>query len=263
MGLRVLKISLLIALIQLSIVLIEIFSWPLRMPSFLKNNSDNLILLRRHQGLILIIGHLIEKKFQGFSLASIPGFLSSILLFFAFYLPQNPTLLKILFGLGAVFMIIHLNALVYYGYYPLLPLRGRYKAGYYRAKSGNVMFAVFYPSEKASWERPTLLDNRFALAKFYEPLRGPKQNGNIMLHRLATDYMTRYRTNASLNVPIAPPKDENSKKYIPVIFSHGLTANTNSYSSLCTNLASLGYIVFVSRAFGEFLGSLLCRDSEY
>lgn len=252
MGTRVHHFTLAVAIVQIIIVLIETFGWPFGIPTFIIKNADQLLLLRRYQGMFLIVAHLIEKQFQRFNLASIPGTISSLFLFFAFYFPQQPTMLKTLFNFGRLFMVIHIFMIFHFSFYDLIPPKGRYKVGFRRVKCEDLLFAVYYPSEKTSSDKPAFLRDPYALQKFYEANRGPKHM--MLLNKISTDFLSKYYINASQHVPLAPPKDEASKKYIPVIVSHGIGANTTTYASLCTNLASMGYIVFAIEHFDDYHG---------
>jgi predicted dienelactone hydrolase len=52
------------------------------------------------------------------------------------------------------------------------------------------------------------------------------------------------KTGTIINAPLAREFLNGEKELIPIVFSHGLSAHRTTYTALCRDYASHGYIVF-------------------
>lgn len=99
-----------------------------------------------------------------------------------------------------------------------------------------VLARVFYPTDKGHAKGSNWLPNNWSYAFGYgDFLHIPSAAIALIMYPV----LTLTRKKASLNAPLAAARE----KYPVILFSHGLGGMRTTYSQLCGNLASRGFIV--------------------
>ena len=195
--------------------------------------------------LLLISTLALTRYVGGWSVVTLPHIICT---FFLIMLMVTNSQSVLLYGVAALFWIIHLAMICFYYHYELPKPTGRFKAGFMNITYNNVSISVFYPTEDINKPLAKLFHANHYLENVYTIATCLLGRVPRFLLGIANHYSTNLSIHAYEGARLTslddPSFENNDKKLIPIIFSHGLGAHCNAYSTICNTLASHGYIVF-------------------
>lgn len=195
--------------------------------------------------LLLISTLALTRYVGGWSVVTLPHIICT---FFLIMLMVTNSQSVLLYGVAALFWIIHLAMICFYYHYELPKPTGRFKAGFMNITYNNVSISVFYPTEDINKPLAKLFHANHYLENVYTIATCLLGRVPRFLLAIANHYSTKLPIHAYEGARLTslddPSFENTDKKLIPIIFSHGLGAHCNAYSTICNTLASHGYIVF-------------------
>ena len=191
---------------------------------------------------VLPLSILLTKQLRGWNIDIIPNMLCTLLINLALLSTTNAVFFSYL-ALGA--WILHLWAIKTFFYFKFIAPTGKFRVGYKNMDHQGFSFSVFYPTDKPTNVKAKFSANRHAMNNLYEgvTMRVPLPR---WLFDMTFDFINKIKIHAYVGAPLISSEklSHGSKKFVPIVFSHGLSAQRNAYSSFCCELASHGHIIF-------------------
>lgn len=236
------KVSILTLLLEVYTILGFLFELNVPGTEYLEMSP----LLKLAVTLAPLVATFISRFVEAWSVITLPALSCSVLIPIAAVLPAS---LKL--GLGcvaALLAIAHAKALKDFPVFHLNKPTGKFAVGYksYSDKD-NFKYCVFYPTLKPTKQAPRFMADPNTQRKYLEIAQErtnfpPKGLFDILVH-----IMAKVKLMAGINSPIVSSEElfeyTGRKKFVPVVFSHGLGAGMHNYSSMLVQLASQGHFV--------------------
>lgn len=246
-------LSLMAALVQAGCWLLMLQSFPHHLFG-LESNEEKIFALLKTITKIIPVLVILSRFIEGSSSTVIPGILTSIFLVVTLQTGPNTTVSTIFFYLAGLFCLLHLFSIKYFFYYTLPAPTGKFRVGYKSVTHNGLTFAVYFPTEEIGTRKAKYFQDKLAMDKLYA-LSTIATDMPRFVFDLLFDYLRKLPINAYLDVSLISPEKlpagPTNQKFVPIIFSHGLGVTRNSYTCLCTELASQGHIVFAPEHMDE------------
>lgn len=189
----------------------------------------------------------LARKFEGWNMGIISNALCTLWMNLTLLITPNQALHSVFHCLSFATWILHLLSFCYFFSFKLIPPSGQFRVGYKSLTHKGFTFCVFYPTSNPTSVRANFIGSDQAMDNLYESTTNtvnlPRAFFNLTFH-----FLRKIKIYASVGAPIISPDklpfDTTNKKFVPVIFSHGLGTHRNAYSSFCCELASHGHVVF-------------------
>lgn len=236
-----LKHNIFVLFLEIYTIATLLFDFELPGTRFFNDNSSKRLLV----SLLPLTFTFISKYTEGWTSITFPTLLCSLLIPFGSIIEGLP---KLGFAVIVTLLAIsHANAIRYFPIKPPLKPTGKFHVGYksYKAK-GDLKYSVFYPTLEQTFNHPKFIGDDHAWRKYLEIAQGMSKFPPKWLFEVATHMHTKLPLMAHVNAPIVSKENfeqHEIRKFIPIIFSHGLGGNQHSYASLICQLASQGFFV--------------------
>ena len=221
----------------------------LALGSIVMSSVDALIsytLYNSKQAAILFIilsaaANLIGIFKEGWCFFIVPSVLTILFLLFAYCFNH-----WIFISICLILIFLHFYLIEFLPIYRFPRPTGKFSAGYKDVKDAGNLYSIYYPTNSPNNNRPRWMPDEACRRKYHELVSGEDRSFPRWLFELLTGFFKSVPINASVDAKIA---SNAANKFIPIFFSHGLGASRNNYSTLFTELASRGYLVFTFEHF--------------